>query len=296
MLKTTWKRTLLTGGFALLLLSGSAVSAAGRPVDPILLQSWSPLAYQSHLLTKWKSDFQTESLHRHFYAVQLMTAPASSPVTAAAPFAVALAQSDTATVTPLMAAALQAAPAIEPLMAVKTAEPSQPAAAAPAPTPAPVSNAKTTEPAPKAAAAQPKKTAAPKAETKAAAVQPKAKAAEAQNLVTTVTGATITPKQTIQAVASAYTGSAEENGGYAGVDYFGNSLKVGSIAVDPKVIPLGSTVYVTGYTYDGLPVGGMMAKAVDIGGAIKGDRIDIYVPDSNADKFGFQNVTVYVVD
>lgn len=122
--------------------------------------------------------------------------------------------------------------------------------------------------------------------------------AAAANQIVTAAGETITPKQTMAAVASAYTGSAEENGGYTGKDYFGNALQVGTIAVDPDVIPLGSTVYVTGYSYDGLPAGGMMAKASDIGGSIDGSRIDIYVPDSRekAKKFGMQNVTLYVVD
>jgi 3D (Asp-Asp-Asp) domain-containing protein len=139
------------------------------------------------------------------------------------------------------------------------------------------------------AAAQPKAA----TEAKATAKQP-----STNQPVVTVAGKEIKPAKTIAAVASAYTGSAEENGGYAGLDYFGNTLKVGTIAVDPKVIPLGTTVYVTGYTFDGLPAGGMMAVASDTGGSIKGNRIDIFVPSSGeqAKLFGYQNVTVYVVD
>lgn len=120
----------------------------------------------------------------------------------------------------------------------------------------------------------------------------------AASTAVSVNGTIIHPKQTITATASAYTGSAAENGGYAGKDYFGNPLQVGTIAVDPNRIPLGTTVYVTGYSYDGLPVGGMFATATDVGGSIKGDRIDIYVPGSRAQArtFGLQEVTVYVME
>ncbi|MGN7383293.1 3D domain-containing protein [Paenibacillus sp. SAFN-117] len=118
------------------------------------------------------------------------------------------------------------------------------------------------------------------------------------NVIVTPTGQTLTYKKAIPAVASAYTASAEENGGYAGRDYFGNPLQVGSIAVDPAVIPLGSKVFITGYSYDGLPAGGMVATATDIGGAIKGNRVDVFVPDSRqqAMKFGKQNVQIYILD
>ncbi|MGO4107696.1 3D domain-containing protein [Paenibacillus sp. YAF4_2] len=97
--------------------------------------------------------------------------------------------------------------------------------------------------------------------------------------------------------ATAYSGAASENGGWAGMDYFGNKLKVGTVAVDPKVIPLGTKLYVTGYTYNGLPAGGMVATASDVGSAIKGNHIDIYVPGSSAQasKFGIQNVKVFVL-
>ncbi|WP_236343821.1 3D domain-containing protein [Paenibacillus plantiphilus] len=104
--------------------------------------------------------------------------------------------------------------------------------------------------------------------------------------------------EVIQAKASAYTAAASENGGWGAVDYFGNPLKVGTIAVDPNTIPLGTKVYVTGYNYDGLPQGGMIAVASDMGGAIKGDRIDIFVPDSQkqARTFGYQYVKVFVLE
>ena len=45
------------------------------------------------------------------------------------------------------------------------------------------------------------------------------------------------------------------------------------IAVDPSVIPLGSKVYVEGYGY---------AVASDTGSAIKGNKIDVFVPSKSA--------------
>jgi 3D (Asp-Asp-Asp) domain-containing protein len=110
-------------------------------------------------------------------------------------------------------------------------------------------------------------------------------------------GKTMQYKRLIPVIATAYTAAAEENGIWGAFDYFGNPLKTGTIAVDPTVIPLGSTVYITGYQYNGLPAKGMIAKATDMGSAIKGKRIDIFVPASRADasEFGMQDVKVYII-
>lgn len=59
------------------------------------------------------------------------------------------------------------------------------------------------------------------------------------------------------------------------------------IAVDPSVIPLGSTVYIPGFGY---------YRAADTGGAIVGNRIDIHMEDvSSAYQFGRQSMTIYIV-
>ncbi|MDQ0189935.1 LysM peptidoglycan-binding domain-containing protein [Alicyclobacillus cycloheptanicus] len=104
------------------------------------------------------------------------------------------------------------------------------------------------------------------------------------------------PKE-ITCVATAYTASPSENG-WGPVDYFGNPLKLGTIAVDPSVIPLKSKLYISGYSFSALPTGGMVGSATDEGSAIKGDRIDIFVPTSEAvaDNFGMQTVKVYVLN
>lgn len=116
-------------------------------------------------------------------------------------------------------------------------------------------------------------------------------------VVTTCTGNQFSYSCSLSATATGYSSSPSENGGYGGTDYFGNPLKVGTIAVDPSVIPLGSKVYVTGYSFLGLPKGGMICRATDIGGAIKKKRIDIFIPGSpkHVDQFGLQNVKVYVL-
>src|SRR5699024_12236917 len=60
------------------------------------------------------------------------------------------------------------------------------------------------------------------------------------------------------------------------------------IAVDPNVIPLGTKVHVEGYGE---------AIAGDIGGAIKGNKIDIHVPTKDeAYQWGVRTVNVTLLD
>lgn len=76
------------------------------------------------------------------------------------------------------------------------------------------------------------------------------------------------------------------NGGYNGTA-LGTAIVAGrTIAVDPKVIPLGSEVYIEGY-------GTFIAE--DTGGAIKGNKIDIaVVSHSEAMQGGVSYANVYV--
>jgi uncharacterized protein YabE (DUF348 family) len=61
-----------------------------------------------------------------------------------------------------------------------------------------------------------------------------------------------------------------------------------SVAVDPRVIPLGTKLYVEGYGY---------AIAEDTGGAIKGNRIDLFFNSSSqANEWGVKWVNVYVAE
>ncbi|QCT02808.1 3D domain protein [Paenibacillus algicola] len=110
-------------------------------------------------------------------------------------------------------------------------------------------------------------------------------------------GKTFSYSKTLGVRATAYSSDAAENGGWGAVDYFGNPLVLGTIAVDPKVIPLGTKVLVTGHAHPGLPKKAFVAVARDIGGAIKGNKIDIFIPGSQQSvrMFGFQDIKLYFI-
>lgn len=75
-----------------------------------------------------------------------------------------------------------------------------------------------------------------------------------------------------------------------GITASGEYVREGIIATDTTVIPMHSLVYVVGNDFDGL------YEAKDIGGAVRGKRIDIYMPDNNdCIKFGLQKVKVIVL-
>ena len=62
-----------------------------------------------------------------------------------------------------------------------------------------------------------------------------------------------------------------------------------TLAVDPKVIPYGTKVYI--------PQFGKVFVAEDCGGAIKGNRIDIYMGSYNeCMKFGVQNIDIIILN
>ncbi|MDQ0883744.1 LysM peptidoglycan-binding and 3D domain-containing protein [Peribacillus sp. V2I11] len=89
--------------------------------------------------------------------------------------------------------------------------------------------------------------------------------------------------------ATAYTADCQ---GCSGTTATGVDLKANPdakvIAVDPSVIPLGSKVYVEGYGY---------ATAADTGSAIKGNRVDIFVPnEQDAVNWGVKNVKVQILN
>lgn len=96
-------------------------------------------------------------------------------------------------------------------------------------------------------------------------------------------------------VATAYTAGCESTGknpGHPayGVTKTGTVVEEGrTIAVDPKVIPLGSKVYIP--TFDRVYI------AEDTGRLIKGNKIDIYIEDlDRALEWGIRKVKIYVLE
>ncbi len=93
----------------------------------------------------------------------------------------------------------------------------------------------------------------------------------------------------MQVQSTAYTANCS---GCSGITATGINLKANPnkkvIAVDPNVIPLGSTVEVEGYG---------TAIAADTGGHIQGKRIDVHVPSKDAAfAWGQRTVTIRIVD
>ncbi|MDN7245072.1 3D domain-containing protein [Planococcus shenhongbingii] len=88
--------------------------------------------------------------------------------------------------------------------------------------------------------------------------------------------------------STAYTASCK---GCSGITRTGINLKKNPglkvIAVDPRVIKLGTKVHVEGYGY---------AIAGDTGGAIKGNKIDVFIPTKSAAlKWGRKNVKIKIL-
>ncbi|KIY21321.1 LysM peptidoglycan-binding and 3D domain-containing protein [Mesobacillus subterraneus] len=111
--------------------------------------------------------------------------------------------------------------------------------------------------------------------------------APVEKTTTAVKPAATTNRLTVE--ATAYTANCP---GCSGITKTGVNLKANSdakvIAVDPSVIPLGSKVYVEGYGY---------ATAEDTGGAIKGNRIDVFIPSQDgAVEWGRKQVKVTILD
>lgn len=85
---------------------------------------------------------------------------------------------------------------------------------------------------------------------------------------------------------TAYSDDPAENGGWNTTASGTDILPYHSIAVDPRVISLGTTLYVEGWGY---------GIAEDTGGAIKGSRLDLCMYAWEMNDWGRRNCNVYIV-
>ncbi|HHW57462.1 MAG TPA: DUF348 domain-containing protein [Clostridia bacterium] len=109
---------------------------------------------------------------------------------------------------------------------------------------------------------------------------------------TTSRGEIVRYKEVKTMIATAYDSSEDSTGKKPGDPDYGitaTGMKAtrGVIAVDPRVIPLGTRLYVEGYGF---------GIAADTGGAIKGNIIDVYFPThEEVQKWGKRYVKVYIL-
>ena len=113
------------------------------------------------------------------------------------------------------------------------------------------------------------------------------KNSDGSGTLTLADGSTLDFSAAKSMTATAYTA------GYGGADYYtatGTSVRVGTVAVDKRVIPLGTKLYIV--TNDGIVYG--TAVAEDTG--VKGDKIDLYFDTyQQCINFGRRGCTVYIL-
>ena len=111
-------------------------------------------------------------------------------------------------------------------------------------------------------------------------------------------GETIRFSKVMDMRATSYTASFTDTGKSPGEPGFGITatgarVRRGIIAVDPRVIPLGTRVYIE---VPGKAADYGYAVASDTGGAIKGNKIDVYFESgSQVDAWGVKKVKVYIL-
>lgn len=111
---------------------------------------------------------------------------------------------------------------------------------------------------------------------------------ESSNTITTAGGETLTYSRVLSCSATAY--SCDGRTAYTAT---GTVARVGAIAVDPSVIPYGTRMYIV--SEDGAYVYGY-ATAEDCGGAIQGNKIDLYFnTTAECYTFGRRTCKVYIL-
>ena len=109
-------------------------------------------------------------------------------------------------------------------------------------------------------------------------------------VIVTADGQVLTYDKVLQIKCTAYTKTDEGCNDWTAT---GTLARVGAVAVDPDVIPYGTRMFIV--ANDGSYVYGI-ATAEDCGGAIQGNRIDLYY-DTTAEcfRFGVRNCSVYIL-
>ncbi len=119
------------------------------------------------------------------------------------------------------------------------------------------------------------------------------------NYLVTSRGEVTRFQKVITMSASAYDAGFESTGKNPGDPHYGmtrsgTQVRPGVVAVDPKVIPLGTKLYIE--STDGTSSYGY-ASAEDTGSAIKGNKIDLFFENrSDALRFGRRTVKVYILE
>ena len=109
-----------------------------------------------------------------------------------------------------------------------------------------------------------------------------------ENTITTASGEVLTYTHTMTVEATAYTKTDEGCDNWTAT---GTLARYGAIAVDPSVIPYGTRMYIV--SWDGSVVYGY-ATAEDCGGAINGNRVDLYYDTyEECIQFGRRDCTIY---
>lgn len=103
-----------------------------------------------------------------------------------------------------------------------------------------------------------------------------------------LTGAPQNYKRVLDMTATAYGPGPLDNGKWNNQTYMGGIVRKGVAAVDPRVIPMGTKLWIEGYGE---------AIAEDQGSAIKGNRIDLaFNSRQEALDYGIQHPKVYVMN
>ncbi len=107
-------------------------------------------------------------------------------------------------------------------------------------------------------------------------------------VIVTADGEVYTYNRTMKVKATAYT---HTDKGCNKTTATGTTVHWGTVAVDPRMIPYGTKMFIV--SNDGSFVYGLSA-AEDCGGAIKGNRVDLYMPTTRqCYNFGVRNCTIY---